>query len=74
MSGCDHGAVQKFTVTIEGLNWEDVAEIELPSLPRQGDRIETKYGTCVVTQAEPLPDKDPYAGKIVCRFPSSRLG
>lgn len=47
--------MQKFTVTIEGLNWEDVAEIELPSILREGDRIETKYGTCVVTEAEPLP-------------------
>jgi hypothetical protein len=65
--------VRTFTVTIEGANWEDVAEIELPSLPREGDRIETKYGTCVVTQAEDLPQQNPYAGKIVCRFPSSRL-
>jgi hypothetical protein len=67
------GLVRTFTVTIEGVNWEDVAEIELPSLPREGDRIETKYGTCVVTHAEDLPDQNPYAGKIVCRFPSHRL-
>jgi hypothetical protein len=71
--GCDHGAVKAFTVTIEGMNWEDVAVIELPALPREGDRIETKYGTCVVTHAEPLPD-NPYAGKIVCRFPGAHLG
>lgn len=65
--------VRTFTVTILGVNWEDVAEVELPSLPREGDRIETKYGTCVVTQAEPLPDEHPYAGKIVCRFPSTHF-
>jgi hypothetical protein len=62
-------AVQRFMVTIEMGNWEDVQAIELPQLPREGDAIETRYGTCVVTQAEPLPDKDPYAGKIVCRYP-----
>jgi hypothetical protein len=59
--------VQRFTVTIEGPNWEDVAEIELPRLPSEGETIETKYGTCLVTSAEPLEDAGPYAGKIVCR-------
>jgi hypothetical protein len=66
--------VRKFIVTIEGRSWEDVAEIELPQLPGEGERIETKYGTCVVSQAEPLPAGDQYDGKIVCRFPSSRFG
>jgi hypothetical protein len=64
-------AVQRFIVTIEVAHWEDVQAIELPQLPREGDTIETRYGTCVVTQAEPLPDKDPYAGKIVCRYPTA---
>jgi hypothetical protein len=59
--------MQRFTVTIEGRNWEDVAEVELPRLPREGETIETKYGTCLVTRAEPLQDSGPYAGKIVCR-------
>jgi hypothetical protein len=59
--------MQRFTVTIEGPNWEDVAEIELPRLPGEGETIETKYGTCLVTSAKPLQEAGPYAGKIVCR-------
>jgi hypothetical protein len=62
-------AVRRFTVTIEGHDWEDVQEVELPELPREGDAIETKYGTCIVTHAEPLSDGGHYAGKIVCRLP-----
>lgn len=58
-----------FTVTIEGHNWEDVQEVELPELPHEGDAIETRYGTCVVTRAELLPDGGQYAGGIVCRLP-----
>ena len=61
-------AVHRFTVTIEASNWEDVQEIELPQLPREGDAIETRYGTCIVTRAESLSE-GLYAGKIVCRFP-----
>jgi hypothetical protein len=63
------GAVQSFTVTIEAPNWKDVQEVELPQLPGEGDAIETKYGTCIVTQAEPSSDGGQYAGKIVCRLP-----
>ncbi len=59
--------MQRFTVEIEGPNWEDVAEIELPRLPSEGETIETKYGTCLVTSVEALQDAGPYAGKIVCR-------
>jgi hypothetical protein len=62
-------AVQRFTITIETPNWKDVQEVELPQLPGEADAIETKYGTCIVTQAEPSPDGGPYAGKIVCRLP-----
>jgi hypothetical protein len=61
--------VRRFTVTIEGSNWEDVQELELLDAPRVGDAIETRYGTCLVTRAELLPDSDRYAGEIVCRFP-----
>lgn len=61
--------VERFTVTIEGPNWEDLDEVELPRLPGEGEPIETKYGTCLVTRAEPLPDSGVYAGKIVCRTP-----
>jgi hypothetical protein len=63
------GAVQRFTVTIEAPNWKDVQVVELPQLPGEGDAIEIKYGTCIVTQAEPLPAGGQYAGKIVCRLP-----
>jgi hypothetical protein len=49
-------AVDRFTITIQGPNWEDVQEVELPELPGEGDAIETRYGTCIVTRAEPLPD------------------
>lgn len=62
-------AVRRFTVTIDGPNWEDVEDVELPELPREGDTIETRYGTCIVTRAEPLSDGGHYAGKIVCRLP-----
>jgi hypothetical protein len=61
--------MRRFTVTIEGSNWTDVQELELPVSPRAGDAIETRYGTCIVTRAEPLPDNEQYAGEIVCRFP-----
>jgi len=63
------GAVQRFTVTIQGSNWEDVQEMELQQLPAEGAAIETRYGTCVVTRAELLSDGKTYAGKIVCRLP-----
>lgn len=59
--------MQRFTVKIEGTNWEDFEEIELPRLPDEGETIETKYGTCLVTSAEALPDAGQHAGKIVCR-------
>ncbi len=62
-------AVQRFTVTIEGPSWEDVDEVELLRLPSEGEPIQTKYGLCLVTSAEPLSDTGQYAGKIVCRIP-----
>jgi hypothetical protein len=61
--------VQRFTVIIEGLNWEDVEEVELPRLPGEGETIETKYGTCLVTSAEAEQDTGRHAGRIVCRTP-----
>jgi hypothetical protein len=58
--------VEHFTVTIEGPGWQDF-EIELLALPAEGEPIQTKYGTCLVTRAELVPGDDRYDGKIVCR-------
>jgi hypothetical protein len=60
--------VYRVTVQIEGTNWQDFQELELPALPREGDPIETRYGTCIVTRADPSPDAGQRAGKIVCRY------
>jgi hypothetical protein len=65
LTGCDHRSV-RFTVTIQGAGWTDVQQLELPRLPREGELIETKYGTCQVTHSEATPEADPVAGKIVC--------
>jgi hypothetical protein len=61
--------MQRFAVTIEGKGWTDVQDLELPQLPREGDLIETKYGTCRVTHSEQLPKTERYDGKIVCTSP-----
>jgi hypothetical protein len=61
--------VKKFTVTIEGLNWTDIQDLELLDVPKEGDTVETRYGTCVVTEAELIPESGERAGKIVCRLP-----
>jgi hypothetical protein len=61
--------VQRFIVAVKGLNFDDFEDAELLQLPMEGDTIETRYGTCVVTAAEPLPDNKEYAGKITCRLP-----
>jgi hypothetical protein len=60
--------IQRFIITIEGPGWNDVEDVELPALPGEGEPIETKYGTCLVTSAEPQPDGI-YDGKIICRLP-----
>jgi hypothetical protein len=61
--------IQKFIITIEGHGWNDFEDVELPELPEEGEAIETKYGTCLVTQAEQAPNMEAYDGKIVCRLP-----
>jgi hypothetical protein len=61
--------MMRFTVTIQGPNWEDFEEVELPRLPEEGDTIETKYGTCLVTSADAEQDTGRHAGRIVCRTP-----
>jgi hypothetical protein len=59
----------RFAVAIEGRNWEDVQDMELPQPPEEGDTIETRYGTCVVTRIEEVSESSEHAGKIVCRLP-----
>ena len=61
--------MQRFAVTIQGPGWEDLQDLELPRAPDEGDAIETRYGTCVVTKVDPAPDADNYSGKITCRLP-----
>ena len=61
--------MKRFTVTIEGANWKDIQELELLDLPKEGDTVETRYGTCVVTEAALHPDSGGRAGTIVCRLP-----
>jgi hypothetical protein len=56
-------------VTIEGPNFQDVEETEVLRLPEEGELIDTKYGSCVVTGVEPLPDSDKFSGKVACRMP-----
>jgi hypothetical protein len=63
--------IQRFIITIEGAGWNDVEDVELPAPPGVGEPIETKYGTCLVTSAEPQPDGI-YDGKIICRLPWPR--
>ena len=58
--------MQRLVVTIEGAGWSDVQELELPRLPREGELIETKYGTCRVTHSEPTASTEPFDGKVVC--------
>jgi hypothetical protein len=61
--------VKHYVITIEGPNFEDLEEIELPALPTAGDPVDTKYGTCIVSSTEELADNPRYDGKIVCRLP-----
>jgi hypothetical protein len=60
--------MQRFLVTIEGSSWSDFQELELPRLPKEGELIETKYGTCIVDRSEPSQTTERYDGKIVCRI------
>jgi hypothetical protein len=61
--------VPRFIVTIEGPNFKDLQVVELPQLPGVGDPIETRFGTCLITEAESLSGNDQYTGRIVCRLP-----
>ena len=61
--------MQQFIVMIEGHGFSDVEEIELLGLPADGEPLETKYGTCIVTSAEPTIEHERFDGKIACRLP-----
>ena len=59
----------RFILTVEGSNFQELDEIELPRPPADGDPIETDLGTCLVLRTEPLDDSSQYSGRIVCRLP-----
>jgi len=61
--------VKSFVITVVGPNFEDVEEIELPRLPAEGQLLETKYGTAIVTKSEYLPGDNRHDGKVTCRLP-----
>ena len=61
--------MRRFLVTIEASNWSDFQDIELPDPPKEGDSIETRYGTLLVTKVELATDGRGRAGTIFCRFP-----
>lgn len=61
--------MQRYSVTIQGPGWEDLQDVELPRPPAEGDAIETRYGTCIVTEVDEAPNADSYSGKITCRLP-----
>jgi hypothetical protein len=61
--------VLRFSVVIEAPSWKDVQDMELPDAPEEGDTIETRYGTCVVTDVDPTPKSGGRAGTITCRLP-----
>jgi hypothetical protein len=56
-------------VTIEGPNFEDFEEADVVALPEQGEAIQTKYGTCMITSVERATNSDHYQGRVVCRLP-----
>ena len=59
----------RFILTVEGSDFQELDEIELPRPPADGDPIETNLGTCLVLRTEPLDDSSQYSGRIVCRLP-----
>jgi hypothetical protein len=61
--------LQRFIVVVEGLPLEELEEIELSQPPAEGEPIETRYGTCIVTRTEAAADGGQYAGRIICRMP-----
>lgn len=60
--------IRRFIVAVEGPNLSDLEEAELVHPPGDGEPIETRYGTCIVTGTEMFTDNDTYAGKIMCKM------
>ena len=58
----------RFVLTIEGPNWKDLDEIELSAAPVAGEPLGTKYGTCLLTKVEVVPDSQ-FAAHITCKLP-----
>lgn len=54
-------------VVIAGPNFTDLEQVELLTFPDEGDPIETKYGTCIVTGVE--IENGGHDGRITCRLP-----
>ena len=55
---------------VEGPNLNDISEIELPGLPSEGEPIETRFGTCIVSSVEERgTDDGVFQGTIVARLP-----
>jgi hypothetical protein len=61
--------LERFIVVVEGLPLEEIEEIELLLPPAEGEPIETRYGTCIVTRTEGAAEGGQYAGRIFCRMP-----
>jgi hypothetical protein len=61
------GPVKTFEVVVQGTNWEDRERLELPVAPKEGETIETRYGTCVVIGVDLAEDGQ--GGRIICRLP-----
>ena len=61
--------MDRILITIEGPGFQDREEAEVLGLPEEGEMIDTKYGPCVVTAVEQLPDSDKFSGKVACRMP-----
>jgi hypothetical protein len=60
--------MQRFILAVEGPNLNDLDEVELHAAPSEGDPIETRFGTCVVTATEELPGNATYAGRIIAKL------
>jgi hypothetical protein len=61
--------MKHYLVTVEGPNFKDLQEMELPRLPAEGEPLETRYGTGIVADSQATPDDEHFDGKVTCRLP-----